>query len=197
MSQTSRLVQGVLLAGALTLTLTACGQKQLLVGGAAPQSTSQVTSPAVPTPQPTPTASPQSTQAPLHEKKVKAYYSDPDEMKLVEKEVTVSYKQDSGMYEAAFNALKSSHDANAVSLFDDMAFTSVKLDAAKGELHIDMKFGPKTQLGAPGEDLFLQALKKTAFQFPEVKTLYVLKDGKQVESLMGHLELPYPIKRPN
>jgi hypothetical protein len=52
-------------------------------------------------------------------------------------------------------------------------------------------------LGAPGEDFFLQALKKTAFQFPEVKTLSVLKDGQKVESLMGHMDLPYPIKRPN
>ncbi len=46
-------------------------------------------------------------------------------------------------------------------LFDDLTFTSVKFDAAKGEMKLDLKFGPKTQLGAPGEELFVQALKKT------------------------------------
>ncbi|MFD0694756.1 GerMN domain-containing protein [Paenibacillus sp. GCM10027628] len=193
MTKHSRLIQGALLVSAIALTVTACGQKGLQVGGATPQPTTQVQSPAVQSPQPTPTATPEA----LKQKKVKAYYSDQDEMKLIEKEVTVSFKQDGDVYEAALNALKTSDDAKAVSLFDDMKFTNVTLDKAKGDLKIDLKFGPKTQLGAPGEDLFLQALKKTVFQFPEIKSIYVLKDGKQVESLMGHLELPYPIKRPN
>ncbi len=118
-------------------------------------------------------------------------------MKLIEKEVTISYKQDADVYEGALNALKKSDDPKAISLFDDLTFTSTSFDKAKGELKIDLKFGPKTQLGAPGEELFLQALKKTVFQFPGVKSLYVLKNGKQVDSLMGHIELPYPIKRPN
>ncbi|MNY21086.1 hypothetical protein D3C86_1546050 [compost metagenome] len=106
-------------------------------------------------------------------------------------------EKDSDTYEAALKALQKSDDPKAIPMFDDLKFTSVKFDAAKGEMKIDLTFGPKTQMGAPGEELFVQALKKTIFQFPEVKTLYVLKDGKQVDSLMGHLELPYPIKRPN
>ncbi|NEW06007.1 hypothetical protein GK047_08295 [Paenibacillus sp. SYP-B3998] len=194
MTKTSRLFQGALLVSAITLTVTACGQKGLLVGGATPQSTvpAQPT-PIAQSPQPTPTSSAE----PLMQKKVKAYYSDQDEMKLIEQEVTISFKQESDIYQASLNALGKSDDSKAVSLFDDMKFTNVVFDKTKGELKVDLKFGPKTQLGAPGEDLFLQALKKTAFQFPEVKALFVLKDGKQVESLMGHLELPYPIKRPN
>ncbi|MBD0380516.1 GerMN domain-containing protein [Paenibacillus sedimenti] len=193
MTKTSRLIQGALLVSAITFTVTACGQKGLQVGGATPQPTIQSEKPAVQNPQPTPTATPEA----LKQKKVKAYYSDPDEMKLIEKEVTISYKQNGDIYEAALNALTKSDDAKAVPLFEDLKFTNVAFDKAKGDLKIDLKFGPKTQLGAPGEDLFLQALKKTAFQFPEVNSLYVLKDGKQVESLMGHMELPYPIKRFN
>lgn len=193
MTKTSRLFHGVLLVSAITLSVTACGQKGQLVGGA--QSTPEVPTPTtvVQSPAPTPTATPE----PLKQKKVKAFFSDQDEMKLIEKEVTISYKQDADVYEAALNALKKSDDPKAIPLFDDLTFTSISFDKAKGELKLDLKFGPKTQLGAPGEELFLQALKKTVFQFPEVKSLYVLKNGKQVDSLMGHLELPYPIKRPN
>ncbi|KRF10732.1 GerMN domain-containing protein [Paenibacillus sp. Soil787] len=194
MTKTSRLFYGVVLVSAITLSVTACGQKGQLVGGATPQATIVPTpTKMVQSPAPTPTATPE----PLKQKKVKAFYSDQDEMKLIEKEVTVSYKQDADVYEATLNALKKSDDPKAIPLFDDLTFTSTSFDKAKGELKIDLKFGPKTQLGAPGEELFLQALKKTVFQFPEVKSLYVLKNGKQVDSLMGHLELPYPIKRPN
>ncbi|TXK74648.1 GerMN domain-containing protein [Paenibacillus sp. N3.4] len=192
MTKTSRLFQGALLVSAITLSVTACGQKAQLISGSTPQATNAPsTAPVLQSAAPTP------TPEPLKEKKLKVYYSDQEEMKLIEKDITVSYKQDADVYEAALNALKKSEDPKAVSLFDDMKFTSATLDKAKGELKVDMKFGPKTQLGAPGEDLFLQALKKTVFQFPEVKSLYVTKDGKQVDSLMGHLELPYPIKRPN
>jgi hypothetical protein len=193
MTQTSRLFQGALLISAITLSITACGQKTQLAGGAAPQAT---TAPPISTPL---IQSPAATPTPeaLKQKKIKTFYSDQDEMKLVEKEVTISYKLDGDVYEAALNLLKKSDDPKAIPLFDDLKFTSTAFDKVKGELKIDLKFGPKTQLGAPGEELFLQALKKTVFQFPEVKSLYVLKDGKQVDSLMGHLELPYPIKRPN
>ncbi|MCY9693951.1 GerMN domain-containing protein [Paenibacillus alginolyticus] len=194
MTKTSRLFYGVVLVSAITLSVTACGQKGQLVGGATPQATIVPTpTTVVQSPAPTPTPTPE----PLKQKKVKAFYSDQDEMKLIEKEVTISYKQDADVYEAAMNALKKSDDPKAIPLFDDLTFTSSSFDKAKGELKIDLKFGPKTQLGAPGEELFLQALKKTVFQFPEVKSLYVLKNGKQVDSLMGHIELPYPIKRPN
>lgn len=190
MTKTSRLFQGALLVSAITMSVTACGQKGQLVGGATPQATVS----------PSPTTvvqSPAPTSEPLKQKKVKAFYSDPDDMKLIQKEVTISYKQDADVYQAALKALQKSDDPKAIPLFDDMTFTSTVFDQAKGELKIDLKFGPKTQLGAPGETLFLQALKNSVFQFPEVKSLYVLKDGKQVDSLMGHLELPYPIKRPN
>ncbi|UKS30533.1 GerMN domain-containing protein [Paenibacillus sp. HWE-109] len=194
MTKTSRLLHGVLLVSAITLTLSACGQKPQLTGAATPQpTTAPISTPVTPSATPMPTPTPD----PLKQKKVNVFFSDQDEMKLIEKEVTISYKLDADVYEAALNALKKSDDPKAVPLFDDLKFTSVAFDKAKGELKLDMKFGPKTQLGAPGEDLFLQALKKTVFQFPEVKSVYVLKDGKQVDSLMGHLELPYPIKRPN
>ena len=194
MNKTSRLVQGALLVSAITLSVTACGQKSQLSGAATPSP--QATSTPIATTS-TQTITPKPTIAPLKQVQVKAYYSDQDEMKLVEKVVTVSVEKDSDAYAAALKALQKSDDPKAIPLFDDLKFTSVKFDAAKGEMKLDLAFGPKTQLGAPGEELFVQALKKTIFQFPEVKTLYVLKDGKQVDSLMGHLELPYPIKRPN
>ena len=115
----------------------------------------------------------------------------------MEKETTISYRQDAELYVAVLTSLKKSSDANVVPLFTDVKFKSIDFDKEKGDLKLDLSFGSDAQLGAPGEDFFLQALKKTMFQFPEIQSIYVLKDGKQVDSLMGHMELPYPIKRAN
>jgi hypothetical protein len=181
------LIQGMLLSSAIILAASGCAQKQQSAPPVAPQETK-----AAATPVATPTATPE-----LKKSIVKVYYSDSDLTKLVEKETTVSYKQNETPYASTMDALKKSDDSTMISLFSDITFKSVAFDKAKGDLKLDLGFGPNAQLGSGGEGFFLDALKKAAFQFPEVKTLTVLKDGQQVESLMGHMDLPYPIQRPN
>lgn len=190
-----RLLQGMLLASAVMLTASGCGQKPEPNANNSASGKNGAT-PNVQSMTPQPTVSPSATPA-LKQSKVKLYFSDSDQSKLIESEATVSYKKDEDKIGAAFQALKKSGNPNEVSLFADVEFKSVSFDKDKGDLKLDLVFGPNAQLGAPGEELFLQALKKTAFQFPEVKAVYVLKNGKQDESLMGHMELPYPIKRSN
>jgi hypothetical protein len=188
----TQLIRGMLLASAVTLLTAGCGQQQKLMVHS--QEMAASSTPAVQTPTPTskPTPAPELKQA-----KVKLYYTDNDETKLVEKEGTISYKQDGDQYAAAFEALKKSSDSNLVPLFSDVTIKNITFDKEKGDLKLDLSFGTDAQLGAPGEDFFLQAIKKTAFQFSEIKSIYVQKDGAQVESLMGHMDLPYPIKRAN
>jgi hypothetical protein len=186
----TQLIRGMFLASAFALAASGCAQQQKPL--VQPQETKAAAS--------TPTVVPSATPAPTPEvkhAKVKLYYTDNNETKLVEKEVTISYKQDGEQYAAALEALKKSSDTSVVSLFSDITFKSIVFDKEKGDLKLDLSFGPNAQLGAPGEDYFLQALKKTVFQFTEIKSIYVRKDGEQVESLMGHMDLPYPIKRPN
>jgi hypothetical protein len=185
------LYQGILISSFIALAVSGCGQKPAT--NAALQTTAPVSTPVVSaTPAPTPTPTPE-----LKKSTVKVYFTDSNQSKLVEKEATVSYKPDEAPYAATLNALKKSSDSSLASLFTDITFKTVAFDKATGDLKLDLGFGPNAQFGAPGEDYFLQALKKTAFQFPEVKTLSVLKDGQKVDSLMGHMDLPYPIKRAN
>lgn len=188
----SRWIQGTLLASAVALTLAGCGQKQLgapapTAGNAAVQMSAT----------PVPTATPQQTEPTKQQLQVKAYFSDDNLSLLIEQETTISYPEAEGPYAAALAALKQPAATGATSLFADVTFNKVTFDAAKSELTVDLSLGANAQLGAPGEDLFLQALKKTVFQFQEIQTLVVLKDGEAVESLMGHMDLPNPIKRPN
>jgi Sporulation and spore germination len=181
------LYQGILISSLIALAVTGCGQKPA-TNANQPTSTPESTPVVSATPAPTPD---------VKTSTVKVYFTDSNQSKLIEKEATVTYKPDETPYAATLNALKKSSDSSLASLFSGVTFKTVAFDKATGDLKLDLGFGSNSQLGAPGEDYFLQALKKTVFQFPEVKTLSVLKDGQKVDSLMGHMDLPYPIKRPN
>ncbi|MBY3626982.1 GerMN domain-containing protein [Acinetobacter sp. CUI P1] len=60
---------------------------------------------------------------------------------------------------------------------------------------LDIHLPNSARLGSTGEDVALQVIQKTVFQFDEIKSLDLLVDGKAVESLMGHVELEHPIMK--
>jgi hypothetical protein len=124
---------------------------------------------------------------------IQTFYGDENGTSLVAKTTTITYAADGDKYIAALRALQKSTDSKAIPLFDGFTFNKATLD--KGKLKLDLKLSDDGKLGSPGEELVVAALQKTLFQFPEVDEIYVTVDGKQVESLMGHMDLPYPIKR--
>jgi len=125
--------------------------------------------------------------------KVKAYYGDENGQQLVEKEVTVNYKQAEDKYRAALQTLTASSDSKLVPLCKGFTFNTVTF--SQHMLTVDVTISQEARQGAPGEMLVLEALKRTLFQFPEIDAIDILVDGKQVDSMMGHVELPHPIKR--
>lgn len=187
-----RVLQGMLLLSAIALVSAGCGQN----GKPMASNPSATVSPTGGGADPN-TKTQQAPAPEMNVSKVKVYYSDEEGANLVEKEATISYKQQEEVYAAALEALKKSDDPKLTSLFSNVAFKSAKFDKGTGDLKVDLSYGAEAQLGSGGEILFLDALKRTAFQFSEVKSLSIVRDGKQVESLMGHIELLYPIKRPN
>jgi flagellar basal body-associated protein FliL len=133
-------------------------------------------------------------QAPQnHTAAIQTYFGNENGTALVAKQTTITYASDNDKYVAALNAMKQSGDSKAVSLFDGFTFKSAVLE--QGKLKLDLKLDEQGKLGSSAEELTLQALQKTLFQFPEVKEIYVTVDGSKVDSLMGHMDLPYPIKR--
>lgn len=161
----------------LVLALTACGTKP----SSPPAATSQ------------PTAKPQASVPAQKEAVVKVYFGDQDASKLVEKSTTIRYAAEEEKYAAAYAELKKAPGADAVSLFSHTEFRSARLK--NGTLTVDLSLAAENRMGSSGEILYLDALKKTAFQFKEVEALELLVDGKKADSLMGHMELPAIIKR--
>ncbi|WP_127594099.1 GerMN domain-containing protein [Paenibacillus lautus] len=124
---------------------------------------------------------------------IKAYYTDPDLMELVEGTAEISYKEDQEKYEAAYQALQKSNNAEMIPLWDKIGLNSLEFD--NGALTLDVTVPDEANLGAGGESFAVDAIKKTFFQFDEVKSLQILVDGQQTESLMGHVDLENPMTR--
>lgn len=170
----------------LIVLLSGCGQAKTPAQGSASQTQTPATQP-TPTPAPTPAVS-ESKQM-----KIKVYYGDENAEKLVEQEASITYKEDSGKYAAALKSLTASPDSKNLALLKGFTFNSVALK--NGALTVDVSMAPESRLGSGGEAMLLEAMKKTVFQFSEIQSLDILLDGKAVDSLMGHMDLPHPMKR--
>jgi len=133
------------------------------------------------------------TDAAKQEMTVKAYYADESLDKLNEREISIRFASDDEKYRAALTALATAPDARLKPLAAGLDIRSVKSE--NGNVVIDLSVKDEGRLGSPGEMLLIEAIRKTMFQFPEVKTFDLLVDGKPAESLMGHVDLQHPFKR--
>jgi hypothetical protein len=139
-----------------------------------------------------------SSQSPLQlsEKKavIRVFVGDDQISKLHALTKEVSYRTTAEKITAAFESLREKPEPPLVSLFTGITFLTIEWHDS-GELTLNLSIAPEGRFGAGGEQLVVQALMETAFQFDEVVTLNILLDGKPVESLMGHVDLPHPIRK--
>lgn len=180
-------LSGALISVTLIALLSACGQAKQHSGEltAKPQVQGSAPEAAPPAKQPVQDTSKNMT--------IKIFFGDELGEKLIEQEAVISYKQDNDKYAAALAALSKAPDDKKIALLRGITIKSAVLNNQK--LTVDLFIAPEARLGAGGEELLLQAMKKTLFQFLEIQTLDLLVDGKSVDSLMGHMELPHPINR--
>ncbi|MNI20542.1 Sporulation and spore germination [compost metagenome] len=207
------------IAALLLLVISGCGDKPTaapaneqgqdsttVVNGAGSNeggegATATATATASPSAQPTeePTASPAATEQPTapakQSKSISVYYTDPQQMKLVPVKTDISYTNDVEKYSEAYKSLQSSSNPDQVPLWGKIELKSLKF--TDGQIIMDIHKPDEAQLGAGGEAFAISALAQTLFQFEEVKSIEVLVDGEQVESLMGHVDLEHPLTREN
>ncbi|GFN30718.1 GerMN domain-containing protein [Paenibacillus xylaniclasticus] len=122
---------------------------------------------------------------------IHVYLTDEELTVLVDQSRDIEYDTDQEKIAAALDALQQQGDGNAVSLWSEAEFLSSELK--EGVVTINIHLPEGSRLGASGEVMALEALKKTMFQFDDVKSIDLLVDGEAVDSLMGHEELPHPI----
>ncbi|MFD2612094.1 GerMN domain-containing protein [Paenibacillus gansuensis] len=125
---------------------------------------------------------------------IKTYAADDQVLDLVERSQEIRFTNEEGKYIAALSTLTESDNPSDFPLWKGVDFSSAVL--SQGKLTVDVKLEEGPDLGAPGEQLALQAIQKVLFQFNEVQSIDILKEGAAVESLLGHVDLQHPIKRP-
>ncbi|WP_438351157.1 GerMN domain-containing protein [Paenibacillus sp. FA6] len=125
--------------------------------------------------------------------KIAVYFTDPQAEELIEAEQEIRFSDEVEKYGSAFKALQSSNNPDLIPLWSKIELKSISFDA--GDITMDIHMPDEARLGSGGESFALTALKKTLFQFEEVKSIELLVDNESVESLMGHVELEHPMVR--
>jgi len=178
-----RLAVAAVVAGWAVLTLLAsgCGFSKTGANG----SNGQAGETAVVSPSPPP--------SPVEMVELRVYFGDPQLERLVERSVAVKKADTPTLVRRALSEMASSPGDGSVALTKALEVRSVSL--ADGVLRIDVRIREEGRLGSPGELLLVEALKRTFFQFDDVRSVEMTVDGRRAESLMGHVELPYPMVR--
>ncbi|BBH19676.1 hypothetical protein Back11_10210 [Paenibacillus baekrokdamisoli] len=167
---------------ALLLVLSGCGAKTVSQGS----NTSQ---------EPAPVQEPEPAKPEVIKEKINVYFAADDDLTaLKEQQVEIQYETNDQKFDAAFKALQQDGANGEMSLWKKVELLHTKL--ASGALTIDVHLPDEARFGAPGEELAMQSIQKTMFQFDDVSSLDILVDGEQVDSLMGHDSLDHPIVKP-
>ena len=127
---------------------------------------------------------------------IKVYYPDDNGMKLVAETRTVETTQD-GKYKAALESLLSGTKAKGmVNIIPKKAkLKSVKVKNGIATVDFSEDLVKNFAGGSTGEEMLAGSIVNTLTEFPEVKSVQILLEGKKVDSLAGHLDTSKPLKR--
>ena len=127
---------------------------------------------------------------------IKVYYPDDNGMKLVAETRTVETTQD-GKYKAAMESLLSGTKAKGVVTIIPKKAKLKSVAVKDGIATVDFSEDLVKNFagGSTGEEMLVGSIVNTLTEFPEVKSVQILLEGKKVDSLAGHLDTSKPLKR--
>lgn len=193
----------IILLFIVMLTAAACGNTNKpdeQTGG------SSNTNANVPSPSPTveaaatvePTATPVTAEEPVFTSElvnpIEICYADTELEKLIVKEVNLSFESGQDLVKKTLEALQEDGPEGSVALWKKIEFKTITLDD-NNAVTIDIHLPDEARLGSSGEQMLLDSLQKTLFQFDFVQSYDLLVDGQALESLMGHFDLEHPTVR--
>lgn len=140
-------------------------------------------------------SNPSSISAPNQEKsiKIQTYYTDPNLTELQSEEKELTYQKESDKYRLALKLLEKPTNQHYVPLFQNFNVNQTSIQ--DGKLTIDVSDQNVYNLGGSAEEMAIEALLKTMFQFPEIQQVEILINGKPAETLAGHVDISQPFSR--
>lgn len=127
---------------------------------------------------------------------IKVYYPDDNGMKLIAETRTVETTQE-GKYKAAMESLLSGTKAKGVITIIPKKTKLKSVTVKDGIATVDFSEDLVKNFagGSTGEEMLVGSIVNTLTEFPEVKSVQILLEGKKVDSLAGHLDTSKPLKR--
>ncbi|MBR0260177.1 MAG: GerMN domain-containing protein [Selenomonadaceae bacterium] len=128
---------------------------------------------------------------------VKVYYPDDSGMKLVEVSREIIVDGSTDKYTAAVETLmQEPSEENLTRIFPkNAALRSVKVREGLATVDFDGSILKGFVGGSTGEEFLIGSIVDTLTNFPEVKRVKFLVDGKEIETLSGHMDLSTPLER--
>lgn len=127
---------------------------------------------------------------------IKVYYPDNQGLKLIAVKRTVKI-EDTDKYKAAITSLMSgTKDSSQTNIIPKQ--TKLNSIAVKdGIAYVDFNDAlvKKFTGGSTGEEMLVGSIVNTLTEFPEVKKVQILINGKKIESIAGHIDLTAPQSR--
>lgn len=129
--------------------------------------------------------------------KINAYYPDESGTKLVAVERDIKFVDESEKYSAAVHELmKKPKEKELTTIFPSHAkIKSVTRNGDTAVVDFDESISKGFVGGSTGEEFLINSIVDTLTSFDEVKQVKFLLNGKEVETLSGHMDLSEPIKK--
>lgn len=127
---------------------------------------------------------------------ISVYYPDVNATGLVAVTKNVKVKgQDK--YKAAVEALLAgTDDKRLTTVFPKKTkLLKVAVSGSTARVDFDKNLAAGFVGGSTGEEMLVGSLVNTLTEFPEIKKVQILVEGKEIDSLSGHLDLSKPVSR--
>lgn len=127
---------------------------------------------------------------------ISVYYPDVNATGLVAVTKTVK-AQEADKYQAAVEALLAgTDDKKLTAVFPKKAkLRKVSVSGGVAKVDFDKNLISGFVGGSTGEEMLVGSLVNTMTEFPEIKKVQILVEGKEIDSLSGHLDLSRPVER--
>lgn len=144
-----------------------------------------------------PTPNVKATENGVTTMEVTVYYPDQSGMSLIPVKREIKFSDDKQKYIETVNLLlENPTEEDLTKIFPKGAkFNSVTLDNDTAVVDLDSGITKNFVGGSTGEEFLINSIVDTLTDFEEVKQVRFLIDGKEVETLAGHMDLSEPIKR--
>ena len=131
---------------------------------------------------------------------IKVYYPDESGLRLVGVNRKIEVSKASEKYKAAVEAVMTPPtEKNLTSALpqtkNTSALVSVEVKNGTAVVNFDKKIKNGFSGGSTGEEFLIGSVVNTLTEFSEVKNVKFLIDGKEVETLSGHMDLSEPVER--